>query len=445
APGGRAKKEGVAANVPKFPRRHRSNTTPQTYAPVSPPSSLASTPGCFNCVCSPPPPPPPPPSTFPNPEFIMSSALNKTRRKKNVKKGIQFCLMVCGASGTGRTTFVNTLCGKQVLGHKEVDDPTTAHVEEGVKIKPITVELDEEGTRISLTIVDTPGFGDQIDNEASFSEIVGYLERQYDGILAEESRIKRNPRFRDDRVHVLLYFITPTGHGLRELDIELMKRLSPRCNVIPVIGKADSLTPAELAESKKLVMEDIEHYRIPVYNFPYDIEEDDEDTVEENAELRGLMPFAIVGSEDIVEINGRRVRARQYPWGIVEVDNPRHSDFLAVRSALLHSHLADLKEITHDFLYENYRTEKLSKSVEGGAAADSSMNPEDLASQSVRLKEEQLRREEEKLREIEVKVQREINEKRQELLARESQLKEIEARMNREQSGQLQDHDADEA
>ncbi|OCK85243.1 Septin [Lepidopterella palustris CBS 459.81] len=374
----------------------------------------------------------------------MSSIL-KTRRKKNVKKGIQFCLMVCGASGTGRTTFVNTLCGKKVLHHKDSDDPTTAHIEEGVKIKPITVELDEEGTRISLTIVDTPGFGDQIDNEASFSEIVGYLERQYDDILAEESRIKRNPRFRDNRVHVLLYFITPTGHGLRELDIELMKRLSPRVNVIPVIGKADSLTPAELAESKKLVMEDIEHYRIPVYNFPYDIEEDDEDTVEENAELRGLMPFAIVGSEDVVEINGRRVRARQYPWGVVEVDNPRHSDFLAVRSALLHSHLADLKEITHDFLYENYRTEKLSKSVEGGAAADSSMNPEDLASQSVRLKEEQLRREEEKLREIEVKVQREINEKRQELLARESQLKEIEARMHREQSGQLAEHDTEEA
>jgi cell division control protein 11 len=360
----------------------------------------------------------------------MASPLTAVRRKKNVKKGLGFCLMVCGASGTGRTTFVNTLCGKHVLSHKDSDDAANAHIEEGVKIKPVTVELDEEGTRISLTIVDTPGFGDQIDNEASFSEIVGYLERQYDDILAEESRIKRNPRFRDNRVHALLYFITPTGHGLRELDIELMKRLSPRVNVIPVIGKADSLTPVELAESKKLVMEDIEHYRIPVYNFPYDIEEDDEDTVEENAELRGLMPFAIVGSEEVVEVNGRKVRARQYPWGIVEVDNPRHSDFLAIRSALLHSHLADLKEITHDFLYENYRTEKLSKSVEGGISA--SMNPEDLASQSVKLKEEQLRREEEKLREIELKVQREITEKRQELLARESQLKEIEARMARE-------------
>ena len=155
--------------------------------------------------------------------------------------------------------------------------------------------------------------------------------------------------------------------SLRELDIELMKRLSPRVNVIPVIGKADSLTPAELAESKRLVMDDIEHYRIPVYNFPYDMEEDDEDTVEENGELRSLMPFAIVGSEDTMEIGGRRVRARQYPWGVVEVDNPKHSDFLAIRSALLHSHLADLKEITHDFLYENYRTEKLSKGVGEGA------------------------------------------------------------------------------
>jgi cell division control protein 11 len=87
----------------------------------------------------------------------------------------------------GRTTFVNTLCGKKVLQAKDADDATNAHLEEGVRIKPITVgahhqpyfstsvhianfilelELDEEGTRISLTIVDTPGFGDQIDNEA---------------------------------------------------------------------------------------------------------------------------------------------------------------------------------------------------------------------------------------------------------------------------------------
>ena len=55
--------------------------------------------------------------------------------------------------------------------------------------------------------------GRSADVNSSFGEIVGFLERGYDDILAEESRIKRNPRFYDNRVHALLYFITPTGHG----------------------------------------------------------------------------------------------------------------------------------------------------------------------------------------------------------------------------------------
>jgi hypothetical protein len=37
------------------------------------------------------------------------------------------------------------------------------------------------------------------------------------------------------------------------MDIELMKRLSPRVNVIPVIGKADSFTPSELKGFKERV------------------------------------------------------------------------------------------------------------------------------------------------------------------------------------------------
>ena len=48
-------------------------------------------------------------------------------------------LTVCPVPG--RTTFVNTLCGKTVLAHKESDDATSAHVEEGVKIKPVTVGM----------------------------------------------------------------------------------------------------------------------------------------------------------------------------------------------------------------------------------------------------------------------------------------------------------------
>ncbi|KAI9273665.1 Septin-domain-containing protein [Sporodiniella umbellata] len=362
-------------------------------------------------------------------------------RRKNIKKGFQFTLMVVGAAGTGRTTFVNTLCDAHVLTKKACDNPEDAHQEPGINIKPVSIgkesmymllliEMDEDGVRISLTIVDTPGFGDNIDNEKCFKEIVGYLERQYDDILAEESRIKRNPRFRDNRVHALLYFISPTGHTLREIDIELMRRLSPRVNVIPVIGRADSLTPQELNDFKKRIMEDIEHYHIPIYNFPYDIEEDDEDTVEENSELRRLLPFSIIGSDEEIIVQGRRVRGRQYPWGSVEVDNPRHSDFGRLKSALLSSHLQDLKEITHDFLYENYRTEKLSRNRDDD---DIPLNADEMVHQSTKLKEEQLKKDEERLRDIEFKVQREIQEKRAELLNKEEALRTLEAKLSKAQ------------
>lgn len=72
--------------------------------------------------------------------------------------------------------------------------------------------------------------------------------------------------------------------------------------------------------------------------------------------------------------------------------------------------------------------EQLSRTVHSDYA-DAPIPGDVLANQSVRLKEEQLRREEDKLREIELKVQREIQEKRQELLAKEESLRSLETRL----------------
>jgi cell division control protein 11 len=48
-----------------------------------------------------------------------------------------------------------------------------------------------------------------------------------------------------------------------------------------------------------------------------------------------MLPFAVVDSEEEVEIDGEPIRARVYPWGLVEVDNPNHSDFVRLRGAIL--------------------------------------------------------------------------------------------------------------
>ncbi|KAJ1959332.1 Cell division control protein 11 [Dispira parvispora] len=284
-----------------------------------------------------------------------------SHRWKNAKKGLQFTVMTVGCPGLGRTTFINTLCEKQVLPPPVYGNPDQAHEVQPMNFAPYNVDMEEDGIKIALTVIDTPGFGNGIDNEEHFKQIVQYIESRYEETLAEETRIKRNPKFKDNRVHALLYFITPTGHGLRELDIKLMKRVGNRVNVIPIVAKADSLTVDELAAFKKRVMEDIDNFRIPIYNFPYDPEEDDDEVVEESRELRNLLPFAVVGcDEEVNEADGSIVRVRTYPWGRVEVDNTEHCDFARLRFMLLNSHLSDLKEITHDILYENYRTEKLS-------------------------------------------------------------------------------------
>jgi len=39
----------------------------------------------------------------------------------------------------GRTTFVNTLCGRELLAGRDSDDAANAHIQEGIQIKPVSV------------------------------------------------------------------------------------------------------------------------------------------------------------------------------------------------------------------------------------------------------------------------------------------------------------------
>jgi len=63
-------------------------------------------------------------------------------------------------------------------------------------------------------VVDSVGYGDQINKEESYKPIVEYVDAQFEAYLQEELKIKRClPAYHDTRVHVCLYFICPTGHG----------------------------------------------------------------------------------------------------------------------------------------------------------------------------------------------------------------------------------------
>uniref|UniRef100_A0AAY5KAA7 Neuronal-specific septin-3 n=3 Tax=Esox lucius TaxID=8010 RepID=A0AAY5KAA7_ESOLU len=290
--------------------------------------------------------------------YIGIDTIIEQMRKKTMKAGFDFNIMIVGQSGLGKSTLVNTLFKSQVsrwssAWGSEFKLPKT------VEIKAVSHVIEEGGVKMKLTVIDTPGFGDQINNENCWEPISKYINEQYEKFLKEEVNIARKKRIPDTRVHCCLYFISPTGHSLRQLDIEFMKHLSRMVNIVPVIAKSDTMTPDEKNEFKQRVRKELEVCGIEFY--PQKEFDDDMEDKNENDKIREAMPFAVVGSDKEYQVNGKRVLGRKTAWGVIEVENPNHCEFALLRDFLIRTHLQDLKEITHNIHYETYRAKRLNE------------------------------------------------------------------------------------
>lgn len=68
----------------------------------------------------------------------------------------------------------------------------------------------------------------------SYRPIVDYIDTQFENYLQEELKIRRSLfDYHDTRIHVCLYFITPTGHSLKSLDLVTMKKLDSKVHPPP--------------------------------------------------------------------------------------------------------------------------------------------------------------------------------------------------------------------
>ncbi|XP_054601652.1 septin-7 isoform X3 [Nothobranchius furzeri] len=216
--------------------------------------------------------------------------------------------MVVGESGLGKSTLINSLFLTDLYS-PEYPSPSN-RIKKTVQVEQSKVLVKEGGVQLLLTIVDTPGFGDAVDNSS----------------------------------------------WLKPLDIEFMKRLHEKVNVIPLIAKADTMTPGECQQFKRQIMNEIHEHKIKIYDFP---ETDDEEEMKMIRRIKDRLPLAVIGSNTIIEVNGKRARGRQYPWGVAEVENGEHCDFTILRNMLIRTHMQDLRDVTNNVHYENYRSRKL--------------------------------------------------------------------------------------
>jgi len=94
-----------------------------------------------------------------------------------------------------------------------------------------------------------------------------------------------------------------------------------------------------------------------------------------------------------------------YPWGLVEVENSDHCDFIKLRTMLI-THMQDLQEVTHEIHYENYRSEKLQPRKQ---SRTNEIDTDEQQKKLIKEKDDELRR----MQDMLAKMQGQLAEKQQ--------------------------------
>ncbi|KAF9013263.1 Septin-domain-containing protein [Cyathus striatus] len=251
----------------------------------------------------------PPPSAF-DKRKVGTSAGRFSQRRTRVPP--TFNLMVVGSKGTGKTSLLRLLLETAEISPTASSEQRT-NVDRFLKgsqkptpsIQSASVEICESRfDRILLSAIDTPGFdfhhGRELKLDRQVNNITKYLESQYAQTMNEESKVIRQSKG-DQHVHLCIYLVDPasimTAEARQELmplpshtrsettvshppelvpdtsseeetdndespegpltmspaEIKVIQRLSSRCNVLPVIARADSLTDEKLLAVKNAV------------------------------------------------------------------------------------------------------------------------------------------------------------------------------------------------
>lgn len=247
------------------------------------------------------------PSAFENRKSNAPTVGRYSQRRARIPP--TFNLMVVGGKGTGKTSLLRLLLETADLSPTATIDQRAAldgflrsSTKATQSIQTACVEICESRfDRVLLSVIDTPGLdfheGKELKLERQVNGIIKYVDAQYADTLNEESKVVRKNRG-DQHIHVCIYMIDPssirtaperramssipfktrsettvskstppdlvadTSSGedsddeaeapltMSPAEIRVIHRLSARTNILPVVGRADSLTDEKLRAVK---------------------------------------------------------------------------------------------------------------------------------------------------------------------------------------------------
>ncbi|RMZ10157.1 hypothetical protein D0860_03953 [Hortaea werneckii] len=376
--------------------------------------------------------------------------VNSPRRIRRRKDPTPFNILVVGAKNSGKTSFLSFLrhslapnSNEQQYNFALEGDSHVHHAKSSFTSHYLETELD--GERIGLTLWDSAGLEKHI-IDLQTREMVAFVESKFEETFVEEQKVMRSPGARDTHIHCVFLVLDPvrldstvamaganhSGKALLpsvgglddELDLPVLRALWGKTTVIPVIGKADTLTIGHIGFLKRAVWESVKEANLDPLE-ALDLEGDDDefeddsdddtseprtnghsthdetdDTDLESSSNEGSAPLpksarnshnrqssiaatvtSAAGSElpylpmsilspdlydlpPFVKPSKNTKIGRRFPWGFADPYNPEHCDFERLRDTIFADLRSDLRDLSRTRWYENWRTSRL-KNIPG--------------------------------------------------------------------------------
>ncbi|KAI7090587.1 hypothetical protein KC356_g1407 [Hortaea werneckii] len=378
--------------------------------------------------------------------------VNSPRRIRRRKDPTPFNVLVVGAKNSGKTSFLSFLrhslapnSNEQQYNFALEGDSHVHHAKSSFTSHYLETELD--GERMGLTLWDSAGLEKHI-IDLQTREMVAFVESKFEETFVEEQKVMRSPGARDTHIHCVFLVLDPvrlnstvamadpnySGKALLpsvgglddELDLPVLRALWGKTTVIPIIGKADTLTIGHMGFLKRAVWESVKEANLDPLE-ALDLEgDDDDDEFEDDSDddaseprANGLskhhdtddtgsesssneesaplpksarnnhnrqssiaatvtsaagselpyLPMSIL-SPDLYDLppyvkpsKNTRI-GRRFPWGFADPYNPEHCDFERLRDTVFADLRSDLRDLSRTRWYENWRTSRL-KNIPG--------------------------------------------------------------------------------
>jgi septin family protein len=268
------------------------------------------------------------------------SNLPNLKHSSFIENGCTINLMVAGANGLGKTTFLNSFLGDGVLSYQPFEstqDKKYWYNEDQCNIQISTLKIVQNSFEINMNITEIDGIGDHINNSKSYEPICDLLEYNFNDF---QQKFKESVRslIDDKRIHVCFYFLEPLD-VIKPTDLETMKKISVYCNVIPIVAKSDLLGTDETLRVKRAIRNELERNNIPFF-----------ETKEYESPF--LISSGTKSGENTVDSE------RMYRWGTYQVESSPQNEMNKLKEMVLEKNtLSILEEAEH--LYDNFRTAQM--------------------------------------------------------------------------------------